>query len=154
MSLRQFLVGAERSDAPPGLVAALAFGVFVTTLAAYAFGVFTISGGIVWIPFHAAVVGTSVCCLLGSLRGGLLSGWLVTYAPLLGYRADHAFFGLSGRSVSEQFSYFVELDGLAVLAVEAVVLGALALGEVARLGVDAARGGVGTPERRKGRDGG
>jgi hypothetical protein len=151
-TLHSLLVGGDRSDAPPYLVTALAFGGFVFTVAAYVLEIFTISGGIVWIPFHAAVVGMCAGCLVGYFRRGLLFAWVVTYTALLGYRADHAFFGLSGRSFGEQAAYFFELDGLAVLAVEAVVLGAVAfgLGWIARVGIDAIRESVGDPSASKG----
>jgi hypothetical protein len=144
-ALHALLVGSDRSDAPPYLVAALAFGGFVGTVAAYVLEIFVISGGIVWIPFHAAVVGMCAGCLVGYVRRGLLFAWIVTYTALLGYRADHAFFGLPGRSLGEQAAYFLEPEGLAVLAFEAVVLGAIAfgLGWSSRVGIDALRSSMG-----------
>ncbi|QLD87019.1 hypothetical protein HWV23_15235 [Natronomonas halophila] len=151
-ALHSLLVGGDRSDAPPYLVTALAFVGFVGTVAAYALEVFVISGGIVWIPFHAAVVGMCAGCLVGYFRRGLLFGWIVTYTALLGYRADHAFFGLSGRSLGEQAAYFFGPEGLLVLAFEAVVLGAIAfgLGWIARVGIDAFRSSMGESSVRKG----
>lgn len=140
-SLRSILVGAKRSDAPLYLVGALALGGFVVTVTAYALGIFAVSGGVVWVPFHAAIVGICAGFVVGCVRYGLLSAWIVTYMPLLGYRADHAFFSLSGRSVSEQAAYFVGLEALAVLAVEAIALGTIAFtfGSLARIGADALR---------------
>jgi hypothetical protein len=103
------------------------------TLAAYTLDVFSISGGIVWIPVHAALLGMGAAGWVGYAQDGLVFAWLVTYTSLLGYHAHHAFFGLSGRTVGEQLAYFVELDGLAVLAVEGVVFGTVAFGLAAVL---------------------
>lgn len=140
-TLRSVLLGARRDGPPPYLTGLVAVGGFLASLAGYALGVFEVSGGVVWMPFHAAVVGIAAACLLGGVRRGLLAAWVGTYAALLGYHADHAFFGLSGRTLGERFAYFVEPDGLAFLAVEAVVLGTIAflLGRGLRLGFDAVR---------------
>lgn len=137
-ALRSLLVGPTRADRRRYVAVAVAVGVFATTLAAYALDVFAVSGGVVFIPFHAAVVGVSSGFWVGYTRRGLLFAWLVTDAALLGFHADHAFFGLSGRGFVEQLAYFLGLEGLAVLALEAVVLGTLAFtaGGLLRLGVD------------------
>jgi hypothetical protein len=136
-ALRSLLVGTTQSASRRYLVVAVAVGVFATTLAAYALELFSVSGGVVWIPFHAATVGVIAGFWIGYARRGLLFAWLVTYAALLGYHADHAFFGLSYRGFVDQLGYFLELEGLVVLALEAVVLGTLAfvLGGLLRLGV-------------------
>ena len=125
------------------LAAVLAVGGFATAIAGYALDVFGVSGGVVFVPFHAAVFGMGAACLLGGLRRGLLFARVAAYAALLGYQADHAFFGLSGRTLGEQFAYFLEPDGLAVLALMVVVLGtpAFVAGSLARLCVDTVRGG-------------
>lgn len=145
-SLRSILVGKKQSAYHRYLVVALALGVFVTSLAAYALGVFSVSGGVVFIPFFAAVVGMLAGCWVGYSRSGLLFAWLVTYTSLLGYHADHAFFGLSGREFGDQLAYFVRSDGLAFLAVEGLVLGTLAfvLGFTVRWGIDSLRTGAAT----------
>lgn len=94
-----------------------------------------------WIPFHAAIVGATAGCWIGYSRNGLSFGWLITYASLLGYRANRAFFGLSDRGILERVVYFVRPDGLAFLAVEGIVLGTLAfvLGVIVRSGTDTLR---------------
>lgn len=144
--LRSILVGTKRSAYHRYLVLVLALGAFATTFAAYALGLFYVSGGVVFIPFYAAVVGMVAGCWIGYARRGLLFAWLVTYTSLLGYHADHAFFGLSGRAFGDQVAYFVRSDGLAFLAVEGLVLGTLAfvLGSVVRWGFDALRSGAAT----------
>lgn len=137
--LRPLLVGRERTGHRRYLDVTLAVVVFVVTFVAYALDVFEVGGGIVWIPGDAALVGMVAAAWVGFRRDGLAAAWGVTYAALLGYRADHAFFGLSGRPFSGQLAYFLGLEGLAVLAVEAVLVGTLAFvaGYLVRLGVDA-----------------
>lgn len=145
-SLRSILVGTRQSAYHRYLVVALALGVFVTTSAAYALGIFSVSGGVVFVPFYAAVVGMVAGCWVGYSRNGLLFAWLVTYTSLLGYHADHAFFGLSGREFGDRLAYFVRPDGVTFLAVEGIVLGTLAfaLGFAVRRGIDSFRSGAAT----------
>lgn len=116
-----------------------ALGLFVATLAAYAAGVFHIAGGVIVIPGQAAVVALAAAGVVGYTRGGLVVAWLVAAGPLYGYRADHAFVGLSGRTRGEQLAYFLEFDGLAVVAVLAVVVALLGYltGTLLRVGADA-----------------
>lgn len=137
-SLRSICLGTNQSDYHYYLVFSLALGAFVINLAAYALGLFSVSGGVVFLPFHAAIVGMIAGFWIGYSRSGLLFAWVVTYTSLLGYHADHAFFGLSGRGFAEQLTYFVRLDGLVFLAVEGIALGTLAfiLGSLVRGGID------------------
>ncbi len=138
-STRSFLVGPSRAGRRRHLVVGLAG--FVVTFVAYALGIFYVSGGLVFIPYHAAVVGMLVSCWVGYRNGGLVIGWVVTYASLLGYHADHAFIGISRRPLPYRISYFLRPDGLAALAVEGVILGSLAfvVGYLLRLGIELAR---------------
>ena len=135
-TLRSVLLGTDRTLSNRYPTLALVFGVFSATTAAYAVGAFSVSGGVVFLPFHAAVVGTAAAGWLGYSRGGLAFGWAVAYASLLGSHADHAFFGLSGRGLPERAAYFLSPDGLVFLAVEGVALGTIgfALGAFARWG--------------------
>ena len=84
---------------------------------------------------------------VGYDRGGLAFGWLVAYAPLLGYEADRAFLGPSSRPIADRIAYFVEPDGLAFLAVTALVVGTVAFvgGLLGRWAVAVARGEVVIP---------
>jgi len=134
--VRALLVGSGPAGCHRSLVALLAAVSFVTALAGYASGAFAVAGGLVWIPGHAALVGIAAACVAGYARSGLVSAWVVAYASLLGYAADHAFLGLSGRSVPEQVASFLRPDGLAVLAVEGVAIGTLGfvLGHLVRRG--------------------
>ena len=124
--LRSLLVGHDwtRERRPALLLATL--GLFAASFVAYAVDVFAVSGGLVWIPFHGAVLGAASAAVVGYARGGLVLAWLATYAGELGYHADHAFLGLTRRTFAEQLGYFLRPDGLAFLGVQAVVLGSLA----------------------------
>jgi small neutral amino acid transporter SnatA (MarC family) len=132
-SLRTLLVGSAEHDARRRADLLLVAAVFGSVFAAYAVGVFRVSGGVVWLAGGAAVV---------AYRGeGLALAWAVVYAALLGYNADHYLLGLSGRPVAERLVALLEPDGLAFVAVEALVLGTLAwvAGTLVALAVDAVR---------------
>lgn len=124
--LLSVLLGSDLTRTRRFLYLGLAVGLFGTVFAGYAIGVFYASGGLVWIPYYAAVVGMIAACGIGYYRDGLVIAWMITYTSLLGYHADHAFIGLPSRSFVEQLAYFTRLDGLAFFGVEAVVLGTLA----------------------------
>lgn len=138
-SLQSILIGTKQSDYPTSLVLALGLGVFVTTFAAYALELFFVSGGLVWIPLHAAIVGLIAGCWVGYSQNGLLFAWLVSYTSLLGYHADSAVSEFS--EFTEQLTYFVRLDGLVFLAVEGIVVGTVAfiLGSIVRWGINSFR---------------
>jgi hypothetical protein len=142
--IRRVLLGRERPASIRHPVLLLAPALLLATTAAYATGLFSISGGVVWIPSQAALVGALAGSWIGYSRRGLLSAWLLAYASLLGYLADHAAFGLSGRPPIERAAYFFSLDGLAFLAIEAVALGtiAFAVGAAARCVTGAIRDGT------------
>jgi hypothetical protein len=120
-SIRTLLLGNDSATLRPSWV--LPISTFLVTFAGYAAGVFAVAGGVVFVPGDAALVGLAVCGVVGYLRAGLLLAWASAYGALLGSKADHAFFGLSGRSRIDQLAYFVELDGLVVYAVQALVIG-------------------------------
>jgi len=97
----------------------------VVTFAAYVLDLFVVSGGVVFVPGGAALVGIGAATVVGYVRGGPLVAWLVSFASLLGFRAYHAFPGLSYRTFQEQLAYFLELEGLFVYAVEGLAIGVL-----------------------------
>jgi hypothetical protein len=134
-SLRPALLG---SSAPPRdwryellLVALVLFG---SVFGAYAVGLFAVSGGVVFLPGQATLVGLVCAASLGALGRGTLYGWVAVYAALLGETADHYLLGLSGRSLGARVGALLEPDGLTVLLVAALVLGTLSWG-LGRLGV-------------------
>lgn len=103
----------------------LAITLFVLTFGAYAAGVFGHSGGVIFVPVHAALVGVIAAVALGYWQNGLAFGWLAVYGPLLGSHADHAFLGIPHRTRLYQIGYFVRPDGLVFFAVEAAIIGTL-----------------------------
>lgn len=122
-SIRMLLLGADSPGPRPSWL--LPISTFFVTFAAYATGVFAVSGGVVFVPGDAALVGVAVCAVVGYLRAGLVLAWASATGALLGARADHAFFGLSYRSRLDQLAYFLELDGLAVYGLEGIVIGTI-----------------------------
>lgn len=105
---------------------AFAAGSFAVTFVGYAIGAFEVSGGVVWVPFHAAAVGAIVSAWIGYRRGGLPIAWIAVYASHLGFHAEWAVFGLPGRPIAERIGFFVSPDGLAFFGVSAVVFGTVA----------------------------
>lgn len=142
--LYRLFLGRERTGYRRYLLVVLALAVFAASFAGYALDVFAVSGGVVWIPADAALVGIIAACWVGYARSGLVAAWLITSTSLLGYHADHAFFGLSHRSFAERVAYFVRPDGLVVLGVEGAVLGTVAflIGYSGRRTVDWVRSGT------------
>ncbi|MFD1512548.1 hypothetical protein [Halomarina rubra] len=119
------LRGASGSTCRAANVVALSLVGFVVTFALYAVGVFSVSGGVVFIPSHAAVVGMLAAAAAGLARGGLVAAWTVSFGVLYGFRADHVFLGLSYRPLLGRVAIFVEPESLAVYGIEAVIVGTI-----------------------------
>lgn len=137
-SLRSILLGINESmDSRPTLLA-LVLGGFVLTFGGYAFGVFSVSGGVLVIPFYGAIVGVLGAFWVGCTKSGLLFAWLVAYTPMLGYHVEDALFGRRHQSLGERLTSLVELDAFVVLGVEAIILGTVAFsaGYLLRAGVN------------------
>jgi len=139
LSTRRLLLGDPRCTPRSLRWTFLAVGLFALTFAAYAVEVFAVTGGVVFVPGDAALVALVPAAWLGCARDGLLGAWLVATGAFLGYRAYHAFLGLSSRTLAEQAAFFVEPEGLFVAALFGVVAGSLAfpVGRALRRGVDA-----------------
>ena len=131
----------ETGSTGSGRYLALAVTLLVGTFAAYVAGVFAVSGGVVFVPGHATLVALAAALPVGYRRDGLALAWLLAFGPYLGFRADWAFFGLSGRTLAEQVAYFVEPGGIGVLAAFAVVFGTVGflVGAALRWGVGTVR---------------
>lgn len=127
-SLRTLLVGPEGSSFQRRLDVLSAIALGVLTFGAYALGVFRITGGVIMFPGDAAVVGLVAAALVGYQYGGLVFAWVTAYAPLLGFQADWAFFGLSGRSLSGKLAFFLNPEGLVVNVMFALAFGTLGFG--------------------------
>jgi hypothetical protein len=106
------------------LDALLALAVGVLTALAYAAELFEVGGGVVFLPFHAALVGLVAAAGVGYRRGGVAFGWLVAYTPYLGLSATWGFLWLSGtRTLADRLAFVLDPEGLAFYALFAAVVG-------------------------------
>lgn len=126
--LRELLLGSGDGHTRRALGLFTTVVVALATFLAYALDLFAVSGGIVVIPGDATRLGLVVAATLGYRRDGLVFAWLALFAASLGFHADWAFLGLSGRSLSEELAFFFDPVGLAVFAAAAVLLGVPAYG--------------------------
>lgn len=140
-SLRKLLLGPGYTRSRRNLTLLSAVVLAVATCIAYAVDLFTVSGGILIIPGDATVVGLVVAAGVGYRNSGLIFAWIPFFATYLGFHADWAFFGLSGRSLSGELAFFFDPVGLAVFGTAAVLLGTLAYGagSLARRSLDLLR---------------
>jgi hypothetical protein len=140
-TLRTVLLGPSDGRSGRGRLAALAVGLFGLTFLAYELDVFYHAGGVVFVPFHAVIVGGIAAVWAGYSREGLVAGWGLTYLSLLGMRAEWAT-DISPRPLVERVAYVVELDGLLALAVIGAVVAVVgwSVGALARKGITALRG--------------
>jgi hypothetical protein len=127
-SLRKLLLGPGYTRFRRNLTLLSAVVLAVATCIAYAVDLFTVSGGILIIPGDATVVGLVVAAGVGYRSSGLMFAWIPFFATYLGFHADWAFFGLSGRSLSGELAFFFDPVGLAVFGTAAIFLGTLAYG--------------------------
>lgn len=127
LHLRTVLFGSVDSPSRRYEPIGLAVVLFTLTFAAYAFSVFDVAGGVVFLAFEAAIVGMLGAVWTSYRRHGLVAAWAVTYAALLGESANHYFLGQPpSQSFYDRAAAFVQLDGLVFLGIEALVLGTLA----------------------------
>jgi hypothetical protein len=127
-SLRKLLLGPGYTRFRRNLTLLSAVVLAVATCIAYAVDLFTVSGGVLIIPGDATVVGLVVTAGVGYRSSGLIFAWIPFFATYLGFHADWAFFGLSGRSLSGELAFFFDPVGLAVFGTAAIFLGTLAYG--------------------------
>jgi hypothetical protein len=127
-SARELLLGSGYTRFGRNLTLLSAVVLAVATCIAYAVDLFAVSGGILIIPGDATVVGLVVAAGVGYRRRGLIFAWIPLFAAYLGFHADWALFGLSGRGLPGTLAFFFDPVGLAVFATAAVLLGTLAYG--------------------------
>lgn len=120
--LRPLLLGPDRFQRRLDVLLALAVGAL--TALAYAVELFELGGGVVFLPYHAALVGSVTAVVVGYQRGGLAFGWLVAYTPYLGLQVTWAFLWLSsGRSLGDRLAFVSDPAGLGYFALFAAVVG-------------------------------
>ena len=139
-SLRAALLGTDPFQRRIDTLLALAVGVL--TALAYATELFELGGGVVFVPFHAALVGLVAAAGVGYRRGGFAFGWLVAYAPYLGLNVTWGFLWLSGtRTLVDRLAFVFDPTGLAFYALFAAVVGGVgyALGHLSSLGSERLR---------------
>ena len=139
------ILGSKRERPRQILLIGLALGLFGLTFLAYELDIFYHSGGVVFIPFHAALVGVTIAFWTGYSRTGFLSGWILTYLSFLGWRTEWAT-EISLRPLIERIAYVVRPDGLVALAIIGfgVALIGFTLGMLARKTIDTLRPGART----------
>jgi len=136
------LLGSKRGKPRQTLLIGLGLGIFVLTFVAYELDIFYHSGGVVFIPFHATLVGVIAAFWTGYSRIGLLSGWVLTYLSFLGWRTEWAT-DISPRPFIERVAYIIQPDGLVVLAIVGVGVAVIGftVGSLARKTIDMLRSG-------------
>lgn len=123
-TLHTVLFGSSSVERRWTYLTGLALGLFGVTFFAYEFEIFYHSGGVVFIPFHAAIVGGIAAVWAGYSRNGVVAGWGLTYFSLLGMQAEWAT-EISPRPLLDRVASIVQPDGLVVLGVIGVVVAAV-----------------------------
>lgn len=141
-TVRVVLVGSDRIETRWRWIVGLALGLFVVTFTAYELRVFTSSGGVVFIPFYAGTIGILTAFWVGYSRNGLLPGWALTSATLLGWHTEWAT-NISPRPLVDRIAYVVQPSGLAYLAVVGLILSVFGFsaGAIVRWSVETLRSG-------------
>jgi len=137
-SLRGLLLG-ERFERNLDLLAASV--IFVGTFLAYALGLFTVDGGVVFLPVDATSVGLIVAAGIGYRRGSLLVAWGTLFAAYLAFHAEWAFLGLSSHSLTGKLAFLFDPVSLVIFTVASVFFGttAFAVGYLVEIGVERIR---------------
>ncbi|MFC7177651.1 hypothetical protein [Halosegnis marinus] len=97
LGLRTALLGARRPRDHVGAVGLLAIAAFVASLGGYLARLYEPTGGVLLVPFWAAVVAVAGGAVAGLARTGLPSAVLFAVAAMLGFGVDDAFLD-GGRS--------------------------------------------------------
>lgn len=135
-TLHAMLLGSARVGRRWKYLSGLALSLFGVTFLAYEFDIFYHSGGVIFIPFHATIVGGIAAFWAGYSRNGLVAGWGLTYLSLLGMQAEWAT-NISSRPLIDRVAYIVRPDGLLVLAIIGVIVAVVGFtaGALARKGI-------------------
>jgi hypothetical protein len=140
-TLRSLLVGRDDDRFQRNLDLLVAAGLLLATFAAYASGLFDVTGGVIVLPEDATLVGLVAAAGIGLRRGGLAVAWLLPFAAYVGFRADWALLSLSSHSFGGKLAFLFDPVGLAVSAVASVLVGTLgfAVGYAFRRGIGVLR---------------
>lgn len=115
------LLGSGRRNRCWVFLTGVGLGLFGVTFVAYELDIFSQSGGVVFIPFHAAIVGGIAAFWTGYSRNGLVVGWGLTYLSFLGAQAEWAT-DISPRPLIDRIAFVVQPDGLLALAMIGTVV--------------------------------
>lgn len=136
-TLDVLLLGSSRIGDHWEYMTGLALGLFGVTFLAYEFNIFYHSGGVMFIPYHAAIVGGIAALWVGYSRNGLVARWGLSCFSLLGMRVEWAT-DISPRPLIDRGAYVVQLDGLLALAIIGIVVTVVGftVGAFARTGIN------------------
>lgn len=139
-TLHAILLGSMRVGHRWEYLAVLGLSLFGVTFLAYEFEIFYHSGGVVFIPFHAAIVGGIAAFWTGYSRNGIVAGWGLTYLSLLGMQAEWAT-EISPRPLFDRIASIVQPDGLVALGIIGIIVAVVGFtaGTLARKGIHALR---------------
>lgn len=115
-TLHTFLLGSNQGRQHWVNLAGLGLGLFGVTFLAYELGIFFYSGGVVFVPIHATIVGGIAAFWTGYSHNGLVVGWALTYMSFLGMDAEGAT-DASARSLIDLVAAVVEPEGLIYLGI-------------------------------------
>jgi len=139
-TLHAILLGSTQVGRRWEYLAVLGLSLFGVTFLAYEFEIFYHSGGVVFIPFQAAIVGGIAAFWTGYSRNGLVAGWGLTYLSLLGMQAEWAT-EISPRPLFDRIASIVQPDGLVALGIIGIIVAVVGftVGTLARKGIHALR---------------
>jgi hypothetical protein len=137
------LLGSAQVGRRLGYLVGLALSLFGVTFLAYEFEFFYHSGGVVFIPLHATIVGGIAAFWAGYSRNGLVAGWGLTYLSLLGMQAEWAT-EISPRPLLDRVASIIQPDGLLVLAIIGIIVAVVGFtaGALTRKGINTFRTGL------------
>lgn len=125
--VRVVFLGRDWADKQQRLRPVAAVALFLFSTWAYYTGLFTLGGGVVFVPISAAFLGMAAAFLAGFNRDGALVAWCLTCAPLFGMGANWAREDPDFVS-SMLFEHVLRPDAMVYFAVVAAIFGLPAFG--------------------------
>lgn len=139
-ALHTVLLGTNRGRHHWKYLIGLGLSLFGVTFVAYELGIFYYSGGVVFIPVHATIVGVIVSIWSGFSRNGFVVGWILTYLSFLGMLAEEAT-NVSSRLLIDRIAAIIAPEGLIyfwILAFAVAVVG-VTIGAVSEKAIRSSR---------------